>query len=276
MLRSSFLLAFLAQTIAFAEVPATLQIGQFIGKGRERKMVYLAAGADQGIISGNIYEARRPRRTRDVPREFGEQWVSTGRIKITEAHDNWSIATILERSTPASAALFPKYPDLMAGDELVLQPIEIAQRISLTPNWSLQYDELFDDPRPDSMSLELSAEGRALLIKVAADFADLRLPAIGIDGHSDHEGDAITNQAESLQRALVVRQFLIDEAGLDSRRLFAFGMGESNLIVKDFKPQHAQRNRRIEIHVLGYRPEPTIGRLAPRDAMDTGHQAAAW
>ncbi len=74
--------------------------------------------------------------------------------------------------------------------------------------------------------------------------ADLR---IRIEGHTDSTGDDQHNQTLSEERAASVRQFLIDEYGLDASRLEAQGFGESRPVDSNDTPEGRQNNRRVEL-----------------------------
>jgi len=69
-----------------------------------------------------------------------------------------------------------------------------------------------------------------------------------IIGHTDAVGSVEYNQRLSEQRAVRVRQTLIDAHGIDPRRLMAEGKGETELL--DGRPEDAREHRRVEIAVL--------------------------
>ncbi len=73
---------------------------------------------------------------------------------------------------------------------------------------------------------------------------DLRLR---IEGHTDSVGDAATNQALSERRAASVRQFLIQNHGIDAGRLEAAGLGQTQPVDSNDTPEGRQNNRRVEL-----------------------------
>lgn len=69
-----------------------------------------------------------------------------------------------------------------------------------------------------------------------------------ITGHTDCDGEAPLNERLSLQRALVVRDRLI-ELGLPADRIEAIGMGAAQPIADNFTSKGKALNRRVEVHV---------------------------
>lgn len=67
-----------------------------------------------------------------------------------------------------------------------------------------------------------------------------------LEGHTDSRGTEAYNQALSERRAYSVRDYLIDEADIDPRRITAVGYGESRPIATNDTDDGRQRNRRVE------------------------------
>jgi len=78
--------------------------------------------------------------------------------------------------------------------------------------------------------------------------AELR---IAIEGHTDSQGDEDHNLDLSRRRAESVRQFLVDEYGIDMSRLEAQGFGEAMPVADNDTPEGRQQNRRVELVMLG-------------------------
>jgi len=71
-----------------------------------------------------------------------------------------------------------------------------------------------------------------------------------VDGHTDTRGSAKFNQKLSQERANAVRQYLIDNDGIDPDHLSAKGYGESRpLVSPERNDEDRARNRRVEIRV---------------------------
>ena len=67
-----------------------------------------------------------------------------------------------------------------------------------------------------------------------------------IRGHTDNVGDSILNHRLSVQRARVVRAYLV-QRGIDSLRLTTQGYGGSRPIADNQDPSQRPRNRRVEV-----------------------------
>lgn len=74
--------------------------------------------------------------------------------------------------------------------------------------------------------------------------ADLSLM---IEGHTDNVGDDASNQSLSDRRAAAVRQYMIDQYGIDGARLQAKGYGETKPVSSNDTPEGRQNNRRVEL-----------------------------
>jgi outer membrane protein OmpA-like peptidoglycan-associated protein len=99
-------------------------------------------------------------------------------------------------------------------------------------------------------SFELKQAGYAHLRQAARAFADARVSMLMVEGYTDHNGKAADNQVESYQRALTVRQFLIDELGFDEKRVIAVGYGEAEPADPSLAPGHVEINRRIVLKAV--------------------------
>jgi OOP family OmpA-OmpF porin len=67
-----------------------------------------------------------------------------------------------------------------------------------------------------------------------------------LEGHTDSRGTEAYNQALSERRAYSVRDYLIDEADIDPRRITAVGYGEARPVADNDTDEGRQRNRRVE------------------------------
>ncbi len=73
---------------------------------------------------------------------------------------------------------------------------------------------------------------------------------VEIAGYTDSDGDAVFNQKLSQARVETVKRELIAQ-GIQSKRLTAKGYGESNPLVPNTTNKNKQRNRRVEINIIG-------------------------
>lgn len=68
-----------------------------------------------------------------------------------------------------------------------------------------------------------------------------------IEGHADGRGSAFSNLELSRRRAEAVQNWLIQQGGIDPKRLFVEFYGEDRPIYPNDSPEHYRYNRRIEI-----------------------------
>jgi len=176
--------------------------------------------------------------------------IETGAAKAVAVYEHKTIAEVIQQSTPLSQKYFPAFPEVMAGDIATPQRLEIRRNVAITPERSLLYHQLFEDPKAVPQSFELSSTGKEELSEAAREFAGLRSTSLMIIGHTDATGPADSNQIESYQRAMVVRQYLIDHLGFDASRLTAIGKGEDDLPEGELTPGYADRARRIVLKVV--------------------------
>ncbi len=95
-------------------------------------------------------------------------------------------------------------------------------------------------------SAELTPEAVEILDRVSEVFNNglMTDTYIQIEGHADASGSAEYNQSLSTQRALTVRDFLVERHGVDPNRLLARGKGE--IEPYDRSDPYARINRRVE------------------------------
>lgn len=78
---------------------------------------------------------------------------------------------------------------------------------------------------------------------------ELSLSRFAIVGHTDGAGGHEYNQALSVSRAQAVKEFLVSNHDISSRRLYTSGRGEMELLIPN-DPENPL-NRRVEIKNLG-------------------------
>jgi OOP family OmpA-OmpF porin len=89
----------------------------------------------------------------------------------------------------------------------------------------------------------------AVDLKTAGDFIlkNKHVPYILIAGFTDSVGEDAYNQKLSERRAGAVRQYLIDNFGIEPKRLVARGGGESRPVADNSTEVGRAENRRVEI-----------------------------
>ena len=72
---------------------------------------------------------------------------------------------------------------------------------------------------------------------------------ISIEGHTDNQGESDYNKVLSTERAMAVKDYLI-EVGINESRLFSRGFGENKPIETNNTEQGRAKNRRVEVIIL--------------------------
>jgi flagellar motor protein MotB len=106
----------------------------------------------------------------------------------------------------------------------------------------------------DSGQAEIKPEGQEVLRKVAAVLDQYPNRQIQVNGHTDnvpiHTSQFPTNWELSAARALAAVRFLVEQAGVDPKRLAAVANGEFQPVADNSTPEGRAKNRRIAIIVL--------------------------
>jgi hypothetical protein len=249
--------------------PVYFPITQIIEGNAPYNLVVISAGSSSGILKGMVLDALRPApgallEVQKLKLPSGSQifesesqkglnssdgkknlWIQTGRVRAIEVQDRFTIAKVEQESSEISQVFFPKFSGIMVGDMVNIPELRIARRPVIVPTLSLSYFELFEDPKARPSTLEISGHGHKALREAVQEFASARLSMLLVEGYTDHQGAAEENQRESYQRALTVRQILIDEYHFDPHKVIAIGYGELEPKDNSFAPGYIERNRRI-------------------------------
>jgi len=94
----------------------------------------------------------------------------------------------------------------------------------------------------------LNPNQQAILDSIISEISSDKGSTVRIAAHTDNVGDAQDNLLLSLQRAQVVKQYLVAAKG-DKYRWIAIGYGESRPLVGNDTDSFRQRNRRLEISI---------------------------
>jgi hypothetical protein len=81
---------------------------------------------------------------------------------------------------------------------------------------------------------------------------------ISVEGHTDNRGDKAYNQRLSEKRAKAVTEALV-KRGVPAKRLRVVGYGMERPVASNETPSGQQKNRRVEIFLLGERQESLLG-----------------
>ena len=99
----------------------------------------------------------------------------------------------------------------------------------------------------------LKPEGKAKLDDLAGKIKSINLEVIIAVGHTDSVGTDAYNQKLSVRRAEAVKAYLVTK-GIEKNRVYTEGKGEKQPVADNKTAQGRAKNRRVEIEVVGTRP----------------------
>jgi OOP family OmpA-OmpF porin len=112
---------------------------------------------------------------------------------------------------------------------------------------TLAADVLFDFDK-----YNIKPEGAKTLDELVSKLAGVNLEVIVAVGHTDSIGTEEYNLGLSKRRANAVKQYLVSK-GIEANRIYTEGKGESQPVASNKTAEGRQKNRRVEIEVIGTR-----------------------
>jgi OOP family OmpA-OmpF porin len=99
----------------------------------------------------------------------------------------------------------------------------------------------------------LKPEAKAKLDDLAGKVKGINLEVIIAVGHTDSVGTDAYNQKLSVRRAEAVKAYLVSK-GIEKNRVYTEGKGEKQPVADNKTSEGRAKNRRVEIEVVGTRP----------------------
>jgi OOP family OmpA-OmpF porin len=99
----------------------------------------------------------------------------------------------------------------------------------------------------------LKAEGKAKLDDLVGKVKGINLEVIIAVGHTDSVGSDAFNQKLSVKRSDAVKAYLVSK-GIEKNRVYTEGKGEKQPVADNKTTAGRSKNRRVEIEVVGTRP----------------------
>jgi len=118
-------------------------------------------------------------------------------------------------------------------------PKPVAEKVTLAA------DVLFDFDKS-----VLKPEGKAKLDDLANKVKSINLEVVIAIGHTDSIGSDAYNQRLSVRRAESVKAYLVSR-GVEPNRIYTEGKGEKQPVASNKTKEGRQKNRRVEIEVIG-------------------------
>jgi hypothetical protein len=206
---------------------------------KNNKFIAINAGKDRGYQEGMIFNCYRNTAFTSAP-------IETGKIKLVETGESFSLAEVLKQGSEIAESYLDTYPGIMAGDYLA-QPTYVIERApEVIPTLLISYFDLFLEPKASPTTMELTQDGKEKLKELMEqNYSERKSGTLIIQSFTDRNGPSEVNQIESYQRALTVRQYLVETLGFDEDRTVAIGMGELEPIDQSQLPGYERHNRRI-------------------------------
>ena len=98
----------------------------------------------------------------------------------------------------------------------------------------------------------LKNEGKSKLDDLATKVKAINLEVVIAIGHTDSIGNDAYNQKLSVRRAESVKAYLVSK-GVEPNRIYTEGKGEKQPVASNKTADGRQKNRRVEIEVIGTR-----------------------
>ena len=218
-----------AKTFRIIKVKRGFYMGE--GSSKESQIYYYTnIGREDGVVPGDFLNVYRQDDIAIDEMGITKMKPPIGRIKVFFVDDGISGGKLV--SEELLKAMPYKQRPIMVGDTVL-------------PILAFSSEAIFDPSRS-----EIKMEAIERLLRIAATLKRLSPTTVIVGGHTDSNGDAIYNKQLSLLRALSVKNFLVEQGGVDPHILQPVGYGESEPIVPNITLENKVKNRRIEILVL--------------------------
>src|SRR5262245_54065576 len=121
------------------------------------------------------------------------------------------------------------------------KPKPVAEKVTLAADVLFDFDKAV-----------LKNEGKAKLDDLATKVKAINLEVVIAIGHTDSIGSDAYNQRLSVRRAESVKAYLVSK-GVEPNRIYTEGKGEKQPVASNKTADGRQKNRRVEIEVIGTR-----------------------
>jgi OOP family OmpA-OmpF porin len=206
---------------------------------KETQAVATAAKPAFNLLQGTIYDAKTKK---PIPAQIFyvekadtlEVKTSSGKYRIGVLSDiDYEFQILSPGYYTQKISLNPSEFSSTEAKDFYLQPLQVGEKISL-PNIYFETSK--------SVPLNESLDELRQLADMLRQNPNIH---IRVEGHTDHVGDADKNLQLSEDRAMAVRQYLIDQ-GIEAHRIEAKGFGSIHLLNKSTQESELLKNRRVE------------------------------
>jgi len=135
----------------------------------------------------------------------------------------------------------PPPPPAAAPAKPAPKPAPVAEKVTLAADVLFDFDKAV-----------LKPEGKSKLDDLATKVKAINLEVVIAIGHTDSVGSDAYNQKLSVRRAESVKAYLVSK-GVEPNRVYTEGKGEKQPVASNSTKDGRQKNRRVEIEVIGTR-----------------------
>jgi OOP family OmpA-OmpF porin len=135
----------------------------------------------------------------------------------------------------------PPPPPVKPAPKPAPKPKPVAEKVTLAADVLFDFDKSVIKP-----------EGKSKLDDLATKVRGINLEVVIAIGHTDSIGSDAYNQRLSVRRAESVKAYLVSK-GVEPNRIYTEGKGEKQPVASNKTKDGRQKNRRVEIEVIGTR-----------------------
>ncbi len=223
---------------------------EFVAPQFDPAMIDLAVGEVPVLLTGRVpSESDRDRLLQSAEAVYGEGNVDISGITVEPSDIEGAQFTITGITKPGdtragelSAILSADFGSAVVAD---------GSEIDVSPEALLEFEEALEDALVENPILfdtgtsTISPEGLNNLLVIAEAIEAIPGRGVEIIGHTDDTGGDTVNQLLSENRALAVKEALV-ELGIEESRLTTTGLGSSDPAVPNSNAANRARNRRIQ------------------------------